>query len=109
MPAAIALIADWLLVALRFAWVWIVRTAVRWVPTLAGQVLLAFGVKLVAFGPGMSVIRQQVIERFDLVPATALETLYYLNVDDFVSLILAALLAAQAGKVVLRKTSAPSS
>lgn len=101
MPLPIA--AAGIGLATRAAFVWLVAKAAQWVPTLVGQILLALGIKFVLFDTAVANIHNQVVSRFNLVSGSVMETIYYCNVDDFVGIILSALLAVQTGKLVLRR------
>lgn len=90
-------------IAVRAAAVWLVAKAAQWVPTLVGQILLALGIKFVLFDTAIQNITDQVISRFNLVSGSIMETMYYCNVDDFVGIILSALLAVQTGRIMLRR------
>jgi hypothetical protein len=86
-------------------WAMILATAPKWVPYVVTTVLLTIGLKFVAIDPAIDAIANQVRTDFGLLSATALEVLYYLNVDDYVSMILSALGAAATGKIALRRVT----
>lgn len=96
----------WLGTAFRTFFVWLVAQAARWVPTIAGNVMLGLGIKFLVLDPGLGNLTSQLVSRFNIVSGSVLETIYYLNVDDFCTLILSALAARQIGRVVLARRTA---
>lgn len=107
--SGLAGVARLVYVGLSAVWAMVVATAPRWLPQFVGMALLALGVKLVVLDPATDLILGHVQSRFGLLSGTVAEVVYYLNVDDFVTLILSALGVRAVTRVALRKATTPTS
>lgn len=75
-------------------------------PAIAGNVLIALGFYFVVAKPVATFGIEYIMSKFNGVPGTVLETLYYLNMDDYVQIVMAAYAARKtmdAGRVALKK------
>lgn len=81
---------------------WIVKNA----PSFIGNILAALGLYLFVARPLGDTAMNYIISKFSGAPGTVLETLYYLNMDDYVQMVVSAYGVRAAGKVALRKKAA---
>ena len=87
-------------------WAFIVASVAYWVPKMVGQVLIALGVKFIVLDPLIGLILDNVVNQFALVEGSILETVYYLNVDDFLTFVLSAYGARMARQVAMAPVNA---
>lgn len=91
------------LVLRRFG-VWLVSQA----PSIVAWVLSSLGLYFFVSKPLSENLVQFVVSRFGGLPATVAETLYYLNVDNYLTMVLSAYTvraAMSAGTIALKKKS----
>lgn len=75
-------------------------------PAIATNLLIGLGFYFVVAKPVASFGIEYVMNKFTGVPGTVLETLYYLNMDDYVQIVFAAYAGRKtmdAGRVMLKK------
>lgn len=104
MPAILAWLVSgalWagLLAVLKQAFKWVISKAPGFLAHVAGAVGIYFVVAEPVADMGLNWVQQQ----FNGVPGTVLETIYYLDVDNYISAIISAYSARAAGEVMLRK------
>lgn len=73
---------------------------------IVANILVALGFYFVATKPLASGFKQLIMDKFNGAPGTVIETLYYLNVDDYLTMIIsayAAKAAMHAGRATIRR------
>lgn len=104
MPVILALLLTGLRTLLLRLFFYIVGN----LPAIITNLLVGLGFYFVVTKPVTSMGVEYVMSKFNGVPGTVLETLYYLNMDDYVQIVFAAYAARKtmdAGRVMLKKTS----
>lgn len=99
--AGIGEAAFWvgLLALLKKAGVWVIKQAPGWIAYILGTLGLYFFVSEPLADYGLSWVQS----KFAGVPGTVLETLYYLDVDNYLSAVFSAMAIRKAGEISLRK------
>lgn len=79
--------------------------------SIVASILISLGLYFVVAQPVSAVIGNQIQAHFNALHAGVIETAYYLNLDDYITMILSAYAvraARNAGKVSLAKKTAPT-
>lgn len=104
-----------LLTGLRFLFVRLLGWLIANGGAIVANVLVALGFYFVAAKPISNQFKNYIQTKFAGAPGTVIETLYYLNVDDYITMILsayAAVSAMTAGKAIMLRrnlTTTPGS
>lgn len=104
MPAIIGLLIAGLRQLLVAFFVYVIAN----LPKIIGNLLAALGFYFVVAKPMASFGMSFILARFNGAPGTVLETLYYLNIDDYVQIVFAAIAARKtmdAGRIALKSRS----
>lgn len=99
--ATIGEVAFWvgLMQLLKKFGVWVIKQAPGWIAHIAAALGLYFFVAEPLADSGVNWAMQQ----FNGVSGTVLETLYYLNIDNYISAIFSAYAVRRVGEISLRK------
>lgn len=103
MPLPAILGAGALMVALRTLLTGLWAALIVKAPDIIKKIALGLGIYFFVAKPASSALRSYVINSFSAVSGTALETLYYLNVDDYALAIASAWGIYNGSKLILNR------
>lgn len=98
--AGLSATAFW--TSLRTLLVDLLRKTAAAIPGVVAYGLAAFGLYIFVAEPMSDTAMNWVAQQFNGATGTVLETIYYLNVDNYISAIISAQTAVAAGKVMLK-------
>lgn len=106
MPLPIAVGAGAIALAARGVLLGVVASIISALPQIFAKLLAGLGLYLVVGMPVAAAIQGLVQGQFGGLPGKALETMFYLNMDDYITAIISARAVAGARNVMLRKKPA---
>ena len=98
--------AGAIMVAARAALMGVVAAVIAKLPEIFVKVMAGLGLYFLVAKPAAGALRDVVANAFGAVNGTVLETLYYLNVDDYALAIISAHAISRAGRLILSKRAA---
>lgn len=95
--------AGAIVAALRAMFLGLIAAIIAHLPAIIAKVLAGLGLYFLVAEPIADEVQGYVQGKFTGVPGYALETLFYLNMDDYVTAIISAHVIAASGRLMLRR------